>query len=265
MSSNNPELIFIIPYRDRAEHKHFFQRQMKYLLEDYNKNSYEIYFVHQKDIRSFNRGAMKNIGFLAIRNKYPETYKNITFVFHDVDTLPYKKDLIDYKTTQGTIKHFYGYEFALGGIFSIKGCDFETIGGFPNFWAWGGEDNVIQKRVLRHNLIIDRNNFFKIGNRNILQFADGFIKTINRTELASVEKDDNYEYYNTISNLHYEFNNEFIDVHTFSTRTKYSQVKKTFEKHNITRGNNKIQLKKRKTSRNVVKGVQNLQKLVILS
>lgn len=260
-----PKIVFIVPYRDREQHKHFFQRQMKYLLEDFDKNSYEIYFVHQKDKRSFNRGAMKNIGFLAIRDKYPNSYKDITFVFHDVDTLPYKKGLLDYNTEHGTIKHFYGFEYALGGIFSILGSDFEIIGGFPNFWAWGGEDNIIQKRASRHNVKIDRSNFFKIGDKNILQFADGFIKTINRNELATVEKDDNYEYYNTIEKLKYEFNNEYIDVYSFNTRVKYNQAKKKFEKHNITKGNNKIRVSKRKTSRNGVMGMQTLQKLVIMS
>jgi len=260
-----PKIIFIVPYRDRIEHKHFFQRQIAYLMEDYESNDYEVYFVHQKDSRSFNRGAMKNIGFLAIRDKYPKDYKNISFVFHDVDTLPYKKGLLNYATDHGTVKHFYGFEFALGGIFSITGQDFEHVGGFPNFWAWGGEDNVIQKRVLKHNLHIDRAVFFKIGNRNILQFADGFLKLINRDELATIEQDDSYEYYNTIKDLKYKFNDEYIDVYKFNTRAKYTDARKNFESHNITKSNNRIRLKKkRKTSRNLLSGTQNLKKLMIM-
>lgn len=261
-----PKIIFIVPYRDRVEHKHFFQRQIKYLMEDYDPTYYEVYFVHQKDTRSFNRGAMKNIGFLAMRDKYPDDYKNISFVFHDVDTLPYIKNLLNYETEHGIVKHYYGFEFALGGIFSIKGQDFENVGGFPNFWAWGGEDNVIQKRVLNKKMVIDRSVFFKIGNRNILQFADGFLKLINRDELATIEQDDSYEYYNTIKNLKYKFNNEYIDVYSFSTRAKYNNIKRGFESHNITKSSNKIRLKKkRKTSRNMLPGTQNLKKLMILS
>lgn len=262
-----PKIVFIIPYRDRAEHKHFFQRQINYIMEDYDSNDYKVFFVHQKDNRSFNRGAMKNIGFLAIRETYPEHYKNISFVFHDVDTLPYKKNLLDYVAVPGSVKHFYGFHFALGGIFSILGADFEKTGGFPNFWAWGGEDNVMQKRVLKSGLKIDRGQFFKIGDRNILQFADGFLKTINRDELACIEQDDSYEYYNTIKNLQYVFNNEYIDVLSFTTRAKYNNVKKKFEKHNITKSSNKIRVKKtrRGTSRMGINGSQNLQRLVIMN
>ena len=156
---------------------------------------------------------------------------------------------------------------ALGGIFSILGSDFEKTGGFPNFWAWGGEDNVMQKRVLKSGLKINREQFFKIGDRNILQFADGFLKTINRDELACVEQDDSYEYYKTINNLKYVFNNEYIDVLSFTTRAKYNNVKKKFEKHNITKSSNKIRIKKprRGTSRMGINGSQNLQRLVIMN
>ena len=109
-----PKIIFIVPYRDRKEHKQFFMKYMEFIMEDYKKEDYDMFFIHQCDSKPFNRGAMKNIGFLAMKQKYPQDYGNITFVFHDVDTVPYTKNLISYETTHNRIKHFYGYRYALG-------------------------------------------------------------------------------------------------------------------------------------------------------
>ena len=62
--------VFIIPYRDREPHKAIFLSHMRNLLK--GENDYEILFVHQKDKRKFNRGGMRNIGFIYVK----KTYKN---------------------------------------------------------------------------------------------------------------------------------------------------------------------------------------------
>ena len=56
-----PKKVFIIPYRDREAQKEIFMSHMTELLK---QDDYEIAFVHQQDKRKFNRGAMKNIGFI---------------------------------------------------------------------------------------------------------------------------------------------------------------------------------------------------------
>ena len=236
-----PKMVFIIPYRDRKEHKIFFTLYMKHILEDIPKTDYEIYFVEQKNTLPFNRGGMKNIGFLAFKYKYPNDYKNITFIFNDIDTVPYTKNIINYETTHGIIKHFYGFTFALGGIFSIKGSDFEKTNGFPNFWAWGGEDNYMQKRAEYAGLIVDRSCFFKILDKNIIQLCDGVKRLICRKEVATVVNMTSIDGLVTIRNVNYDFKDEYINVYHFETNTDPRTLR--FEEQNIAT-ENKIKLEK---------------------
>ena len=129
-----PKVVFIVPYRNRPQHKFFFSNYLTSVLKSSEINlQYEIYFSHQCDARSFNRGATKNIGFIAVKEKYPHDYQNMTFVFNDIDTIPFS-NIFDYRTTSGIVKHFYGFKYALGGIVAITGKDFELTNGYPNFW-----------------------------------------------------------------------------------------------------------------------------------
>ena len=210
-----PKKIFIIPYRNRKYLKIHFDKYMEYLLEDIPKESYEIFFIHQKDNRPFNRGAIKNIGFLAMRDKYPNDYKNITFVFNDIDTMPLEKNYLNYDTKSGVVKHFYGFKFALGGIFSITGADFEKTGGFPNYWAWGLEDNAMQIRVLENNIELDRSEFHDFLDEHILHLPYD-IKRILSKQQAWRHK-GNKEGFSDIKNLNYTIENEFIHVTNFDT------------------------------------------------
>ena len=198
--SKIPKRVFIVPYRNRVQHKFFFSKYMQFILED--DDSYEIYFSHQCDARTFNRGATKNIGFLAIKNKYPNHYKDITFIFNDVDTIPFYK-IFDYDTTPGVVKHYYGFKYALGGIVAIKGGDFERINGYPCFWGWGMEDNALQKRCEAHGLYIDRSVFYNIGSPEILQLFDGISRIISKKDPWRGEHDNGIDGLRTISNLVY--------------------------------------------------------------
>ena len=184
MFSNIPKIIFIVPYRNRVNDLTHFRVYMKYILEDILTTDYEIYFSYQNDERAFNRGATKNIGFLAMREKYPDHYRDITFVFNDIDILPCKKNMLNYTTEIGIVKHFYGFNFALGGIFSIIGSDFERIKGFPNFWGWGWEDNVINNRCLENDIKIDRTCFYPISHPDFIQTS------MQRNKLLSEQRPD---------------------------------------------------------------------------
>ena len=212
-----PSLIFIIPYRDREQHLAFFKNHMiNVILKDTPINTYEFLIVKQNDSRNFNRGAMKNIGFLHVKQKYPNHYDKITLVFNDVDTMPYT-NILEYETKRGVVKHFYGFTFALGGIFSINAKDFEETGGFPNFWAWGYEDNAMYQRVLARNLTVDRSVFFPIMDKNILQLKDGITRLVNKGEYDDF-KQNNMDSIVDIYNIQLQESEDgFLNVNAFDT------------------------------------------------
>ena len=197
-TDNIPDKIFIVPYRDREQHKTIFSHYMNHLLEGQN---YEIYYIEQNDNRHFNRGALKNIGFMVGKEKYPEHYKNITFIFHDIDLMPYKKGLFSYDCKLNEPSHFYGFYFCMGGIVAMKGEDFYRINGFPNYWAWGWEDNALQRRF---NILIkgkiDRSEFLPILHENVLNYYHGWNKITSPTNQRQYEQE--YKDGNIYSGVH---------------------------------------------------------------
>jgi len=213
-----PKIIFIVPYRDREQQLLFFQRQMEYILEDYQENHCKVIVAHQNDKRSFNCGAMKNIGFLIVKQLYPNSYKNITLIFNDVDTMPFNKNFLNFETQKGIVKHFYGFKHTLGGIVSINAEDFERINGFPNFWAWGYEDNLLYERIKQNKIAINRSQFFPFADKNILHFYDGYLKQVNKKEFDRYVQQTR-EGINSIHNINYIFNDETntYDINTFDT------------------------------------------------
>ena len=213
-----PKIIFIIPYRDREQQMIFFKQHMNYVLEDMKITDYKILYIHQQDNREFNRGAMKNIGYIVVKEKYPNDYKNITLVFNDIDTMPFTKNFLNYETVNGTVKHFYGFNYALGGIVSITAGDFEKVGGFPNFWAWGYEDNLLNTRVKNAGLHIDRTQFYPTMDKNIIQMNDGLLKTVNKGEFDRF-MGSTKEGWHSITSLEYKIIEDtgFVNVSKFNT------------------------------------------------
>ena len=233
-----PKVVFIVPYRNRPQHKFFFSNYLTSILKGSDiELNYEIYFSHQCDARTFNRGATKNIGFLAVKQKYPNDYQNITFIFNDIDTVPFS-NIFDYQTISGIVKHFYGFKYALGGIVALTGKDFELINGYPNFWGWGMEDNVLQKRCDAANLVINRDQFYPIGSPDILQLFDGVSRLINKKDPWRATHDNGIDGIQTIHKLSYEIDTEsknpidnihtvvsdcifIINIDTFMTGTRF--------------------------------------------
>jgi len=265
-----PNIIFIIPYRNRPQHKYFFLNYMtQTILSPTNKinnannstDKIEFYFSHQYDQRIFNRGAMKNIGFLAVKKKYPNHYKNMTFVFNDVDTIPFA-NIFNYATVPGTVKHFYGFTYALGGIVSVCGSDFERINGFPNYWGWGMEDKVLQNRCLKHSIQIDRGQFYPIGSPEILQLFDGVERLINPLDMDRSATDvsllnglaaitmlqykitDGDDSFNNADNIHTVISDSIsifiINTTFFLTGTSFEREKKQLMHYDLRAGANQM-------------------------
>ena len=202
--------IVIVPYRDRIEHLTFFRTYLPHVLEDY-----ELMVVHQLDARPFNRGAMKNIGFLAVKQKYPDTYRDATLIFQDVDVMPYKRGVFDYTAEHGIVHHFYGYESCLSACFAIKGSDFERANGFPNLWEWGLEDNIVQERVLA-SCRIDRTTFHQVGSRQVLQFFDGVSRMMSIRDADAVKRRHANDGLSSLK-CEFLFDGEFVQVSSFTT------------------------------------------------
>jgi len=221
-------IVFIIPYRDRYYHKVHFDKYMEYILEDYDKDEYMFLFVHQQDDLPFNRGAMKNIGFLYVKENYAN-YKDITLVFNDIDTIPAEKGLLDYKTRHGVVKHFYGFKHALGGIVSITAGDFEKVNGFPNYWNWGYEDNVLNMRINQNkSMTIDRDTFFSIGSMEILHEVDSFKKFyVNKQPPQNKQYSENDGIHNVkVSKWNFDPSTNFLNVtqYTCKNNVDYSKI-----------------------------------------
>ena len=236
-----PKIIFIVPYRNREAQKSKFLEKMAEILEDYHPSYYRIIFVHQADNRSFNRGATKNIGFMHVKNMYPNDYRSITLVFNDVDTFPSEKNVIpSYETKPNVIKHFYGFTYALGGIISVRGEDFEKLNGFPNYWAWGFEDNSIQRRALKSNVKIDRDIFYSYGNTKITQLNDEGTRVVNHSEFDRYLLATN-EGIRTITQINMspvadQLNSSIIMLNVYGFNTGMEEDKrKSFETNNMQR------------------------------
>lgn len=226
--------IFIIPYRDREEQKKFFYRHMRRdILEGLNEGTdYKILFIHQDDEKPFNRGGMKNIGFKIVKEMYPEEYKRITLIFNDVDCMPLNSGLLNYDTSVGCVKHFYGVNDTLGGIVSITGGDFERIDGYANYWTWGLEDNVLQNRVLKGGLSIDRRNYYGLFDKNILHLMHGFDRKILTKDIKTYTTSTGIDGLKDIKDLEYKIDGIMCNVSKFKTLYE-APLKTEFREHDV--------------------------------
>lgn len=197
-TKKSPSHIFLIPFRDRETELGIWYNNMKsYLDIQIGSDNYEVLVIHQCDNRMFNKGAMCNTGFLYSKQLYPDTYKSIKFIIHDVDIYPVKvegkKDIIKYETAIGEVNHPYGVLRShlggvLGGIVIILGEDYERVNGMPNYFGWGGEDVALSRRCRAHKLYINEDNFIDRRTNCLIVDAESHVTDAKKKVIAATDK-----------------------------------------------------------------------------
>lgn len=196
---------FIIPYRNRKEYLDKFVRRFSRFLQETGIDA-EFYVVHQIHPGDFNRGAMKNIGFLEFCKTRPDGL----FIFHDVDTYPTYWGSIQYDTKKGTVRHPIGDPHEnLGMVACFWKEEFERVNGFPNYWGWGIEDVTIWYRLNHIHIPIDEHHIVS-HNDTVKCYAPKHVRNLSKeghtakrnTELH-LQEEQTHEMKNGISNLEY--------------------------------------------------------------
>ena len=157
-------VIVIVPYRNR-------EPQLSRILPHLRKHGADKVVICEQthDGQPFNRGCVKNLGFLLSGARSKDTV-----YFHDVDLLPGDAFPGFTAAPDNTILHLYGHVHCLGGIVGMQANVFSAIGGFCNDqWEWGGEDRALQDTALNNNVAINRRRFCK-------RFSnDAFVRELN--------------------------------------------------------------------------------------
>jgi hypothetical protein len=152
-------LCIVVPYRAREAHLRLFVPHVRaYFSRDKVDRAipYRVLIVEQESGLPFNRGALKNIGFLLGRDDSDYT------AFHDVDYLPIWADYswVDQPTTivwygaevrplapgrSESVAHDMNQFFA--GVVLVPNLLFEQVNGYANtYWGWGYEDMDLVNR-----------------------------------------------------------------------------------------------------------------------
>jgi len=186
--ADSTSVAVIVPFRDihplqnRSEHLAKFipymNEFMGKLQSDGSVSDYHIYIINQSDDkRKFNRGKLLNIGYdMAKKSKRGHD----VFIFHDVDLLPNEELGPWYAMFPKTPIHiarvwdrYSNNPNYIGGVVSFSSSDYKRINGYPNtFWGWGGEDDEMQKRLLKLGIKFtspDKGKLKDLENMNIKQ------------------------------------------------------------------------------------------------
>jgi hypothetical protein len=163
-------LAIIVPYRERRQHLDQFVPHMRaYFARDkLDKDiDYRVLIVEQETGLPFNRGALKNAGFLLAEAQSDYC------CFHDIDYLPIWADyspadrptpIVWYGAEErpiapGRTKLVAKHNLALffGGALIVPNSIVRAVNGYSNdYWGWGWEDEDVKARFATLNIATGR-------------------------------------------------------------------------------------------------------------
>ena len=164
-----PRLSIIVPYRNRQEHlARFVPHIATYFERDkIDRNiPWQVVIVEQVPGKLFNRGLMRNIGFLLTEGEADY------FCFHDVDYLPIWADY-QYPATPARLCWHGAQEVPInparpdevvvndrnlffGAVVMFNKADFRRVNGYSNdYWGWSFEDIDLRMRCVIEGLTIE--------------------------------------------------------------------------------------------------------------
>nr|XP_054771786.1 beta-1,4-galactosyltransferase 5-like [Lytechinus pictus] len=176
------KVAIVIPFRNRHKHLSILIRNLIPLLKLQNLE-FRIFVSEQDNDMIFNRGMMKNIGYLeALRFGRWDCV-----VFHDIDQIPMKG--ANYYGCDGMPRHFCArpeemgfrpaYELLFGGVVGVTEEQMTKSNGYSNFyWGWGGEDDDLLKRL------------YSSGYKPTRDLREGFYRSLNHTKKTENEMCD---------------------------------------------------------------------------
>lgn len=154
--NNNPKLLVIVPYRDRAAHLPEFLPYIKTTLHA-QEIPHEIAVVEQSAGKLFNRGLLCNVGFVALGHSADYV------CLHDVDMIgedfdySYTEHAAHISARERRRNYEEWYPEYLGGVTLFSAAAFTAVNGFSNeYYGWGCEDDDLCARCRSFDIPIIR-------------------------------------------------------------------------------------------------------------
>ncbi|XP_033727700.1 beta-1,4-N-acetylgalactosaminyltransferase bre-4-like [Pecten maximus] len=195
-------IAIIIPYQDRDRHLKLFisnvipklQRQMV---------DYTIFVVEQAPGNHFNRGMMRNIGFVEASRKQ----KFDCYIFNDVDTI-IEDDRNMFICDAHHVRHIGSlvdvfnytllYKKLIGGILSVTYEQFVKANGYSNsIYVWGGEDDDLFDRFRKYGYKVSRPPA-EVGHITTLIHKRNYDNQVSEAILKKIRNHDSKDGLNTL-------------------------------------------------------------------